>query len=123
MENQELNKEQNNQEQEIKVLPREFEVKVNLDYPIESDVTVIENGKARVERKVIKELVFKRLQGIHLRSLPHEAFSKSGDLHPSAIIPLVAFSTGIELSVADQIDLREMDKVTQALVPFLPKSL
>jgi len=127
MENQEIKKDQEQeqeQEQEApKTLPKDYTVSITLDYPLEMERTVIENNRPRIEKVEVKKLVLKRLQGKHLRALPEGSFLNNGDLHPSAIIPLAAYSADIPVEVADQIDLREIDKVSRALVPFLPKSL
>jgi hypothetical protein len=104
-------------------MDKDFTVKINLEYSINVKKKIVENGIPKVQENEVRELTLRRLQGKHLRQLPENAYKDSGDLHPSAIIPLIAFSADIPIEAADDIDLRDLDEVASALLPFLPKSL
>jgi len=88
--------------------------KVILDYPI-----FMEDGKGG--QKEIKELIFNGIQIGALRGIKRDEISDDGS-DPGTMIPLIASSTRIPISTAEQIDFRDIDKIMEKITPFLPKS-
>jgi hypothetical protein len=87
-------------------------VKVVLDFPVEitqADGSVI----------TYKELEFGRLKNKHLKLLPKE-FTKTGKIALGDMPVLVAAIAGIPESVADEIDITDMDQISKAIESFFP---
>lgn len=88
--------------------------KVQLDYPI-----TIEIGDGMKEK--ITELEFGRIKVKHLKTLP-VGFDESDDFELESLLPILAASAGVSLEVIEEIDASDLDKIVEAVRPFLPSS-
>lgn len=96
--------------------------KLTLKFPI--DFKKIEGeGEDKKESQVkITELTFHPLLAKHLKLLPKMRYSL-GEEDLAMILPLIAASTRLSEDTVGEMDLRNLDDITKALSPFLPKSL
>jgi hypothetical protein len=90
----------------------EEKAKVFLEFPVEmtqADGSII----------IYKELEFGRLKNKHLKLLPKD-FSKTGKIALGDMPVLIAAIAGIPESVADEIDIADMDQISKAIESFFP---
>lgn len=73
-------------------------------------------------KQVIKELEFHRVQAKHLKQLPGGTFGADGTVSPAGIGALISACCRIPQLAADEVDMRDMDAITEGMSPFLPKS-
>jgi len=89
--------------------------KVDLQYPIKTK----DNEGNEIE---INSLNFGRIKLKVLKDLPPGSLGQDGKTSYASIVPLVAASAQITQEIAEEIDFDDLEMVTEALAPFLPKS-
>jgi hypothetical protein len=70
----------------------------------------------------INSLELNRIKLKVLKDLPPGSLEKDGTTAYSAIIPLIAASAQVTQEIVEAIDFVDLERVSEALEPFLPKS-
>jgi hypothetical protein len=68
-------------------------------------------------------LILQRLKLKHIKLLPDSCFESDGKLSPKEIVPLIAAITGISEESADEIDLEDLENLSEKLSSSLEEYL
>lgn len=86
-------------------------ITVKLDYPL----------KVEGKKEVIEELLFDRIKMKKVKQLPENLLT-TGELKPSEFTKVVSLIANIPEEYADEIDVSEVDKISEAISPLLEQS-